>query len=70
MGKDFQPKTNGTDYQFLTENNFLIYEDLEKSTAVNGNFNEISTQIKSIENRMTEIGKILKPSYNKLFKTS
>jgi len=44
---------------FLTENNLLVYEDLEKkSQASTDKFNQISMQIKATEKRMTEIGNL------------
>ena len=44
---------------FLSENNLLAYEDLEKKAqSFTDNFNEVSTQIKGIEKRMTEIGNL------------
>lgn len=44
---------------FLTENNLLAYEDLEKKAqTATDNFNQLSTQIKIAEKRMTEIGNL------------
>lgn len=44
---------------FLTENNLLAYEDLEKKAqAVTNKFNQVSAQIKVAEKRMTEIRKL------------
>jgi hypothetical protein len=57
--KIFNLKQMAQTINFLTENNLLVYEDLEKKAQLStDNFNEISDQIKNIENRMTEIGNL------------
>jgi len=57
--KIFNLKQMAQTINFLTENNLLAYEDLEKKTQVStDNFNQISTEIKAIEKRMTEIGNL------------
>lgn len=44
---------------FLTENNLLAYEDLDKKAQiVADNFNQLSAQIKATEKRMTEIANL------------
>lgn len=57
--KIFNLKQMAQTMNYLTENNLLDYKDLEKKAqAFTDNFNEISTQIKDIEKRMTEIGNL------------
>lgn len=57
--KIFNLKQMSQTINFLTENNLLAYEDLEKKTqAVTDNFNQLSAQIKTAEKRMTEIGNL------------
>ena len=57
--KIFNLKQMAQTINFLTENNLLVYGDLEKKAQLStDNFNEISYQIKSIENRMKEIGNL------------
>ena len=57
--KIFNLKQMAQTINFLTENNLLIYKDLEKTAQTStDNFNKISTQIKDIENRMKEIGNL------------
>lgn len=44
---------------YLTENNLLIYEDLEKKAQdITDNFNPLSAQIKAAEKRITEIASL------------
>ena len=44
---------------FLTENNLLAYEDLEKKAQnATDNFNQLSAQIKATEERMIEIANL------------
>lgn len=57
--KIFNLKQMAQTINFLTENNLLGYEDLEKKAqTLTDNFNKISAQIKDIEKRMTEIGNL------------
>ncbi len=57
--KIFNLKQMAQTINFLTENNLLVYEDLDKKAqTLADNFNEISAQIKAIEKRMTEIGNL------------
>lgn len=57
--KIFNLKQIAQTINFLTENNLLAYEDLEKKAqTVSDNFNQLSAQIKAAEKRMTEIGKL------------
>lgn len=57
--KIFNLKQMAQTINFLTENNLLAYEDLEKKAQDStDNFNQISTEIKAIEKRMTEIGNL------------
>ena len=57
--KIFNLKQMAQTINFLTENNLLVYEDLEKKAQVSTDkFNQISAQIKDAENRMTEIGNL------------
>ncbi|WP_406241730.1 relaxase/mobilization nuclease domain-containing protein [Tissierella carlieri] len=57
--KIFNLKQMAQTINFLTENNLLFYEDLEKKAqTVSDNFHELSAQIKTAEKRMTEIGKL------------
>lgn len=57
--KIFNLKQMAQTINFLTENNLLAYEDLEKKAQLStDDFNEVSAQIKDIEKRMTEIGKL------------
>jgi len=57
--KIFNLKQMAQTINFLTENNLLAYEDLEKKAqASTDNFNQISAEIKAIEKRMTEIGNL------------
>ena len=54
--KIFNLKQMAQTINFLTENNLLSYEDLDKKAkAVTDNFNQLSAQIKAAEKRMTEI---------------
>ena len=54
--KIFNLKQMAQTINFLTENNLLLYEDLDKKAqTVSDNFNQLSAQIKAIEKRMTEI---------------
>lgn len=54
--KIFNLKQVAQTIKFLTENNLLAYEDLEKKAqAVTDNFNLLSDKIKSAEKRMAEI---------------
>lgn len=55
--KIFNLKQMAQTINFLTENNLLMYKDLEKTAQTStDNFNKISAQIKDIEKRMKEIG--------------
>lgn len=57
--KIFNLKQMAQTINFLSENNLISYEDLEKKAqAVSDNFNQLSAQIKAAEKRMTEIGKL------------
>ena len=57
--KIFNLKQMAQTINFLTENNLLAYEDLEKKAQVSTDkFNQISAQIKDAENRMKEIGNL------------
>ena len=57
--KIFNLKQMAQTINFLTDNNLLVYEDLEKKAQLSTDkFNEISAQIKDIEKRMTEIGNL------------
>ncbi|WP_425539869.1 relaxase/mobilization nuclease domain-containing protein [Microaceticoccus formicicus] len=57
--KIFNLKQMAQTINFLTENNLLGYEDLEKKAQTStDNFNKISAQIKDIEKRMKEIGNL------------
>lgn len=57
--KIFNLKQMAQTINFLTENNLLAYEDLEKKAqAVTNKFNQVSDQIKVAEKRMTEIRKL------------
>ncbi|CAK7057927.1 MAG: hypothetical protein TIS_00712 [Tissierella sp.] len=57
--KIFNLKQMAQTINFLTENNLLFYEDLEKKAqTVSDNFHQLSAQIKTAEKRMTEIGKL------------
>lgn len=57
--KIFNLKQMAQSINYLTENNLLVYEDLEKKAQkVTDNFNQLSVQIKSIEKRMTEIASL------------
>jgi hypothetical protein len=57
--KIFNLKQMAQTINFLTENNLLAYEDLEKKAQVStDNFNHLSAQIKTAEKRMTEIGNL------------
>lgn len=54
--KIFNLKQMAQTINFLTENNLLQYEDLEnKAQAATDTFNQLSTEIKAAEKRMTEI---------------
>ncbi len=54
--KIFNLKQMAQTISFLTENNLLSYEDLEKKAqTVADNFNQLSVQIKTTEKHMTEI---------------
>lgn len=57
--KIFNLKQMAQTINFLTENNLLVYEDLDKKAQLStDNFNEISDRIKDIEKRMKEIGNL------------
>ena len=57
--KIFNLKQMAQTINFLTENNLIAYEDLEKKAqTATENFNQISAQIKTAEKRMTEIGNL------------
>jgi hypothetical protein len=57
--KIFNLKQMAQTINFLTENNLLVYEDLDKKAqTVSDNFNQLSAQIKATEKRMTEIGNL------------
>lgn len=57
--KIFNLKQMAQTINFLTENNLLSYEDLEKKAqTATDNFNQLSAQIKTTEKRMTEIGNL------------
>ena len=57
--KIFNLKQMAQTINFLTENNLLVYEDLEKKAQTSTeNFNQLSAQIKATEKRMTEIGNL------------
>ena len=57
--KIFNLKQMAQTINFLTENNLLAYEDLEKKAqTATDNFNQLSAQIKTTEKRMTEIGNL------------
>jgi len=57
--KIFNLKQMAQTINFLTENNLLAYEDLEKkSQTATDSFNQLSAQIKTAEKRMTEIGNL------------
>jgi hypothetical protein len=57
--KIFNLKQMAQTMNYLTENNLLEYEDLEKKAqTITDNFNQLSIQIKEAENRMTEIGNL------------
>lgn len=57
--KIFNLKQMAQTINFLTENNLLVYEDLEKKVQTStDNFNHLSAQIKATEKRMTEIGNL------------
>lgn len=57
--KIFNLKQIAQTINFLTENNLLYYEDLEKKVqTVTDNFNQLSVQIKATEKRMTEIASL------------
>jgi len=57
--KIFNLKQMAQTINFLTENNLLVYEDLEKKAqTATDNFNQLSAQIKTTEKRMTEIGNL------------
>lgn len=57
--KIFNLKQMAQTINFLTENNLLTYENLEKKAqTATDNFNQISAQIKTAEKRMTEIGNL------------
>ena len=57
--KIFNLKQAAQTMNFLTENNLLAYEDLEKKAqTTTDNFNQLSAQIKTTEKRMTEIGNL------------
>ncbi|RXI40158.1 relaxase [Clostridium tetani] len=57
--KIFNLKQMAQSINFLTENNLLAYEDLEKKAqTATDNFNQLSAQIKTAEKRMTEIGNL------------
>ena len=57
--KIFNLKQMAQTMNYLTENNLLEYEDLEKKAqTITDNFNQLSIQIKEAENRMAEIGNL------------
>jgi hypothetical protein len=57
--KIFNLKQMAQTINYLTENNLLIYEDLEKKAQdITDNFNQLSAQIKAVEKRMTEIASL------------
>lgn len=57
--KIFNLKQMAQTINFLSENNILAYEDLEKKAqTITDNFNQLSDQIKATEKRMTEIGNL------------
>ena len=63
--KIFNLKQMAQTINYLTENNLLAYEDLEKKAqAVTDNFNQLSIQIKEAEKRMTEIADLKKHIIN------
>jgi hypothetical protein len=67
--KIFNLKQMAQTINYLTENNLLAYEDLEKKAhAVTNNFNQLSARIKDAEKRMTEISDLKKHIIN-YFKT-
>ncbi len=57
--KIFNLKQMAQTINYLTENNLLIYEDLEKKAQdITDNFNQLSAQIKAAEKRITEIASL------------
>lgn len=57
--KIFNLKQMAQTINYLTENNLLIYEDLEKKAQdIRDNFNQLSEQIKAVEKRITEIASL------------
>jgi hypothetical protein len=57
--KIFNLKQMAQTMNYLTENNLLDYRDLEKKAQiVTDNFNQLSSQIKDAEKRITEIGNL------------
>ena len=57
--KVFNLKQMAQTMNYLTENNLLEYENLEKKAqTITDNFNHLSAQIKATEKRMTEIGNL------------
>lgn len=63
--KIFNLKQMAQTINYLTENNLLSYEDLEKKAqAVTDTFNQISAKIKEAEKRMTEIADLKKHIIN------
>jgi len=57
--KIFNLKQMAQTINYLTENNLLVYEDLEKKAQnIADNFNQLSAQIKAAEKRMTEIASL------------
>ncbi|MFV0503054.1 MAG: hypothetical protein ACK5LT_03675 [Lachnospirales bacterium] len=63
--KIFNLKQMAQTINYLTENNLLAYEDLEKKAqAVTEKFNQISSQIKEAEKRMVEIADLKKNIIN------
>lgn len=57
--KIFNLKQMAQTMNYLTENNLLDYKDLEKKAqTITDNFNQLSTQIRDAEKRMTEIANL------------
>jgi len=57
--KIFNLKQMAQTINYLTENNLLAYEDLEKKAQdITEDFNQLSVQIKSIEKRIIEIASL------------
>jgi hypothetical protein len=63
--KIFNLKQMAQTINFLTENNLLAYEELEKKAqTATENFNQLLAQIKDAEKRMTEIAELKKHIIN------